>query len=282
MNSETLESINCGRACGFQEPYGFVPEADCPVHDPIGGTTMRNERCPHGLWGGSNCSVCDNDPPPRNNTDHPAAPPELCANCGQEKEVHGSTINHCPEPYESYFGEPVREEMDNASPYRPASSPTDYDLIKQAQSERRERFAASSEAKAWISHEVSINGNDVFGHPSITTEIRACGNCGLRDGHAEYCAFNPPTQSTPAEGLSEAARTFIDGVYRRDGEGVLDADELASFAAEQVSAAIDKFIKNEVERELIDGYYDARECSIVRQVMERAMRSVSERQKRAR
>lgn len=23
----------CGNACGYQEPYGFVPEADCPVHD---------------------------------------------------------------------------------------------------------------------------------------------------------------------------------------------------------------------------------------------------------
>lgn len=23
----------CGNACGFQSPYGFVPETDCPVHD---------------------------------------------------------------------------------------------------------------------------------------------------------------------------------------------------------------------------------------------------------
>jgi hypothetical protein len=24
---------DCGNACGYQEPYGFVPEADCPIHD---------------------------------------------------------------------------------------------------------------------------------------------------------------------------------------------------------------------------------------------------------
>jgi hypothetical protein len=23
----------CTYACGWQEPYGFVPEAGCPVHD---------------------------------------------------------------------------------------------------------------------------------------------------------------------------------------------------------------------------------------------------------
>lgn len=35
----TLDQLNtiimnaCGYACSFQEPYGFVPEAGCPVHD---------------------------------------------------------------------------------------------------------------------------------------------------------------------------------------------------------------------------------------------------------
>lgn len=24
---------DCGYACGWAYPYGFVPEADCPVHD---------------------------------------------------------------------------------------------------------------------------------------------------------------------------------------------------------------------------------------------------------
>lgn len=24
----------CGYACGYVEPYGFVPECGCPVHDP--------------------------------------------------------------------------------------------------------------------------------------------------------------------------------------------------------------------------------------------------------
>lgn len=24
---------NCGNACGFILPYGWVPEADCPIHD---------------------------------------------------------------------------------------------------------------------------------------------------------------------------------------------------------------------------------------------------------
>ena len=25
---------NCGYACAYVEPYGFVPEAGCPIHDP--------------------------------------------------------------------------------------------------------------------------------------------------------------------------------------------------------------------------------------------------------
>lgn len=24
----------CGNGCDYQEPYGFVPECGCPVHDP--------------------------------------------------------------------------------------------------------------------------------------------------------------------------------------------------------------------------------------------------------
>ena len=24
---------SCPCDCGYQEPYGFVPEADCPIHD---------------------------------------------------------------------------------------------------------------------------------------------------------------------------------------------------------------------------------------------------------
>jgi hypothetical protein len=24
---------NCGFICGYTEPYGFVPEAGCPIHD---------------------------------------------------------------------------------------------------------------------------------------------------------------------------------------------------------------------------------------------------------
>ena len=24
---------DCGRICGYQIPYGWVPEADCPIHD---------------------------------------------------------------------------------------------------------------------------------------------------------------------------------------------------------------------------------------------------------
>jgi len=27
------ETTDCGYECGYVEPYGFVPEADCPVHD---------------------------------------------------------------------------------------------------------------------------------------------------------------------------------------------------------------------------------------------------------
>ena len=25
---------DCNYACGVEKPYGFVPEADCPIHDP--------------------------------------------------------------------------------------------------------------------------------------------------------------------------------------------------------------------------------------------------------
>lgn len=27
------QDATCGQACGYCEPYGFVPEAGCPVHD---------------------------------------------------------------------------------------------------------------------------------------------------------------------------------------------------------------------------------------------------------
>lgn len=30
---ECDEPLACGYSCGYQEPYGFVPEAGCPVHD---------------------------------------------------------------------------------------------------------------------------------------------------------------------------------------------------------------------------------------------------------
>ena len=28
-----LATGNCGCACGYAHPYGFVPEAECPIHD---------------------------------------------------------------------------------------------------------------------------------------------------------------------------------------------------------------------------------------------------------
>lgn len=24
---------DCGNVCGYEEPYGWVPEAECPIHD---------------------------------------------------------------------------------------------------------------------------------------------------------------------------------------------------------------------------------------------------------
>lgn len=27
---------DCGHGCGYMLPYGFVPEADCPIHDDLG------------------------------------------------------------------------------------------------------------------------------------------------------------------------------------------------------------------------------------------------------
>lgn len=29
---------DCGLNCGYVAPYGFVPEADCPIHDIMEGT----------------------------------------------------------------------------------------------------------------------------------------------------------------------------------------------------------------------------------------------------
>ena len=47
-----MVEYNCGYACGFTEPYGFVPEAGCPVHDTAEFTAIVNtavareqERC---------------------------------------------------------------------------------------------------------------------------------------------------------------------------------------------------------------------------------------------
>ena len=33
LNQNCMCHKKCDLACGFQKPYGFVPEADCPVHD---------------------------------------------------------------------------------------------------------------------------------------------------------------------------------------------------------------------------------------------------------
>jgi len=41
------KSENCGYVCGYQHPYGFIPEAGCPVHDidPIApGATEHTHR----------------------------------------------------------------------------------------------------------------------------------------------------------------------------------------------------------------------------------------------
>jgi hypothetical protein len=38
LSKEEIAAVmdhGCGYACGFQEPYGFVPEAGCPVHDGV-------------------------------------------------------------------------------------------------------------------------------------------------------------------------------------------------------------------------------------------------------
>jgi hypothetical protein len=44
--------------------------------------------------------------------------------------------------------------------------------------------------------------NEIYGHErrgEKLEEYMNCGNCGLRDGHAEYCAFNPPKSPPPAD-----------------------------------------------------------------------------------
>ena len=47
-----MTKYNCGYACGFTEPYGFVPEAGCPAHDTAEFTAIisaavarEQERC---------------------------------------------------------------------------------------------------------------------------------------------------------------------------------------------------------------------------------------------
>lgn len=45
----------CGNGCGYQEPYGFVPEADCSVHDAevkcFGYSDNRKFKCvDHGIF----------------------------------------------------------------------------------------------------------------------------------------------------------------------------------------------------------------------------------------
>jgi hypothetical protein len=40
---------DCGNACGMDSRYGFVPEADCAVHDaPRRGTTIASLDLIHG------------------------------------------------------------------------------------------------------------------------------------------------------------------------------------------------------------------------------------------
>lgn len=38
---------DCGNECGFVEPYGFVPEADCPVHDVARDIDSSDRRKEH-------------------------------------------------------------------------------------------------------------------------------------------------------------------------------------------------------------------------------------------
>lgn len=47
-----MVEYNCGYACGFTEPYGFVPEGGCPIHDTAEFSAIINtaiareqERC---------------------------------------------------------------------------------------------------------------------------------------------------------------------------------------------------------------------------------------------
>lgn len=34
LSDKSNQSDKCGNACGYVEPYGFVPESGCPVHCP--------------------------------------------------------------------------------------------------------------------------------------------------------------------------------------------------------------------------------------------------------
>lgn len=42
----TKRAVDCGYACGYQEPYGlFVPEDGCPIHDKYSGNLLKgNEK----------------------------------------------------------------------------------------------------------------------------------------------------------------------------------------------------------------------------------------------
>ena len=41
---------DCGNACEVVEPYGFIPEADCPVHDREGIDMEVLRNSPMNLW----------------------------------------------------------------------------------------------------------------------------------------------------------------------------------------------------------------------------------------
>jgi hypothetical protein len=176
-----------------------------------------------------------------NKSDHPTAP--LCV-CDHEKREHSLGDNKYVEgmPASACYWDDG-EELCECRQYRPASS----------------------EAKAWKDE---------------STEKNLAAKIHLSDEDAALLeefrnAVQPATPPTPADGLLEAARKYWDNYLETIGQ--VTCEEMASFAAERVSAAIDEFIR-EVELELIDESTPVADGGgIILSEIFKAMRSVAER-----
>ncbi len=235
---------------------------------------------------------------PMNKSDHPTAPPELC-----EEELQAMMLTYGPASSEVKerweYIKKASAEVDSWSPelraelgYRPApeakawdrsaSDPLtveDVERCRQITNSRSYNPLSEPETKAC---ECTGTVNRLC--PRHGVKCKACCDTGVGWGFdkCEVCGGTP----TPAEGLREAAWLYLEAMNDKWDDEILEAmpakrsshrlitRAMIGFAAELVSAAIDKFIADveaEVERSDEPGSGDYG--------YSRAMRSVAERRK---